>query len=39
MLSLSNAFDEEDLLNFEKKILNFISKEKIIKLHIVQSQR
>ncbi|MDC0326815.1 NAD-dependent DNA ligase LigA, partial [Candidatus Pelagibacter sp.] len=25
MLSLSNAFDEEDLLNFEKKILNFIS--------------
>jgi len=27
MLSLSNAFDEKDLLNFEKKILNFISKE------------
>ena len=26
MLSLSNAFDEKDLLNFEKKILNFISK-------------
>ena len=26
MLSLSNAFNEEDLLNFEKKILNFISK-------------
>ena len=26
MLSLSNAFDEQDLLNFEKKILNFISK-------------
>ncbi len=25
MLSLTNAFDEEDLLNFEKKILNFIS--------------
>jgi DNA ligase (NAD+) len=24
MLSLSNAFDEKDLLNFEKKILNFI---------------
>jgi DNA ligase (NAD+) len=25
MLSLANAFDEDDLLNFEKKILNFIS--------------
>ena len=25
MLSLSNAFDEEDLLNFEKKILNFLN--------------
>ena len=25
MLSLSNAFDEKDLLNFEKKIRNFIS--------------
>ena len=25
MLSLANAFDEGDLLNFEKKILNFIS--------------
>ena len=25
MLSLSNAFDEEDLKNFEKKILNFLS--------------
>ena len=25
MLSLTNAFDEEDLLNFEKRILNFIS--------------
>ena len=28
MLSLANAFNENDLLNFEKKILNFISKEK-----------
>ncbi len=28
MLSLANAFDEDDLLNFEKKILNFISKDK-----------
>ena len=26
MLSLSNAFSEEDLINFEKKILNFLSK-------------
>ncbi len=25
MLSLANAFDEEDLVNFEKKILNFLS--------------
>ena len=25
MLSLSNAFSQEDLLNFEKKILNFLS--------------
>ena len=24
MLSLANAFNEEDLLNFEKRILNFI---------------
>ena len=24
MLSLSNAFSEEDLINFEKKILNFL---------------
>ena len=24
MLSLNNAFDEEDLLNFEKKIVNFL---------------
>ena len=26
MLSLSNAFSEEDLINFEKKIANFLSK-------------
>ena len=32
MLSLSNAFDEKDLLNFEKKILNFISKEEDYKI-------
>jgi len=28
MLSLSNAFTEEDLINFEKKILNFLNKDK-----------
>ncbi len=32
MLSLSNAFTEEDLLNFEKKILNFLSKDKNYKI-------
>ena len=32
MLSLANAFSENDLINFEKKILNFISKEKYFKL-------
>ena len=26
MLSLGNAFSEEDLINFEKKIINFFSK-------------
>ena len=28
MLSLSNAFTEEDLINFEKKIFNFLNNEK-----------
>ena len=27
MLSLANAFEEDDLLNFQKKILNFLSKD------------
>ena len=26
MLSLSNAFDEDDLINFEKKIYNYLNK-------------
>ena len=26
MLSLANAFEKEDLINFEKRILNFLSK-------------
>ena len=25
MLSLNNAFDKDDLINFEKKILNFLN--------------
>ena len=32
MLSLSNAFSENDLINFEKKIINFLSKEKNFKI-------
>ena len=28
MLSLSNAFDEEDLVNFEKKIRNYLNLDK-----------
>ncbi len=32
MLSLSNAFSEEDLINFEKKIINFLSKKKDFKI-------
>ena len=28
MLSLANAFNEDDLINFEKKILNFLNKKK-----------
>ncbi len=32
MLSLSNAFTEEDLLNFEKRILNFLSENKEFKI-------
>ena len=32
MLSLSNAFTEDDLLIFEKKILNFLSKDKNYKI-------
>ena len=32
MLSLANAFNENDLLNFEKKILNFLSKKENTKI-------
>ena len=31
MLSLSNAFTEDDLINFQKKILNFLSKDNSFK--------
>ena len=33
MLSLANAFSEDDLINFEKKILNFLSKDKNYKIY------
>ena len=33
MLSLSNAFDREDLVNFEKRILNYLSKNKDFRLY------
>ena len=39
MLSLSNAFNEEDLENFEKKILNYLNKKMILNLFIVLSQK
>tara|TARA_B100001540_G_scaffold294452_1_gene294411 strand:- start:1142 stop:3172 length:2031 start_codon:yes stop_codon:yes gene_type:complete len=32
MLSLSNAFSEEDLINFEKKIINFLDESKSFKV-------
>ena len=32
MLSLANAFERDDLINFEKKILNFLSKNDDFKL-------
>ena len=32
MLSLANAFTEDDLINFEKKIINFLSKETNFKI-------
>ena len=33
MLSLANAFTEEDLINFEKKIINYLSKDKNFQIH------
>ena len=34
MLSLGNAFSEDDLINFEKKILNYLDKDKEFKLEL-----
>ena len=34
MLSLSNAFDEEDLINFEKKIFNYLNKKEKIEYSV-----
>ena len=40
MLSLANAFSKEDLINFEKKIFNFLSvKKKILIFITVQNQK
>ena len=39
MLSLANAFSEEDLINFEKKISNFLSKKMVLKFYTVQNQK
>ena len=33
MLSLANAFTEEDLVNFEKKILNYLSKDSSFRIY------
>ena len=33
MLSLANAFNEEDLINFEKRVLNFISENKNFEIY------
>ena len=33
MLSLANAYDEQDLINFEKKIINFLSEDKNFEIH------
>ena len=32
MLSLANAFDEEDLINFEKRIVNYLDEKKSFKI-------
>ena len=32
MLSLANAFDQDDLVNFEKKIMNFINQKEVVEI-------
>ncbi len=39
MLSLSNAFDLEDLNNFEKKIYNFLNLDKSTRLEYIVEQK
>ena len=39
MLSLGNAFDKEDLLNFEKKIINFLSLKKSAEIDLFLATR
>ena len=39
MLSLANAFTEDDLVNFEKKILNFLSKDRNYKISYSADQK
>ena len=39
MLSLANAFDEEDLINFEKRMINYLDQKSDLKLNIVLNQR
>ena len=39
MLSLANAFSDEDLINFEKKILNFLSKKNDFKIFFLDYKK
>ena len=39
MLSLANAFTEEDLINFEKKILNYLHQSNVNIFSIQQNQK
>ena len=32
MLSLANAFDKEDLINFEKKIMNYLNQKDLFEI-------
>ena len=39
MLSLANAFDKEDLINFEKELQIILMKRKVLKFNIVLNQK